>query len=249
MKHRISAKISYFFKARHRNGHGIHSPFLFRLITEVIENKGNFSAYPLMKDAGENVRNMLKILDMKSYQPQNKQTVIVNSNENKELHRLPERIDRLIFRLVNEFRPKDMAFYGSTFGVTLLAMALADRRIKLDAQVENDHYRSFCRRLAEVYEVNSIQFSEAGIVKAADFVVIQNPLDPEYCQRVLSAILAASDYDGVVIVSGVHTSAEMESVWAKSKSNPVIKVALDLFEIGILICRTGLNKEEFVVRF
>ncbi len=249
MKFSIRAKISYLLKARHRKGHGIHSPFLFRLITKVIENRGNFSAYPMLKAADENVRNMLKILDMKSFQQQENSNRIDNTRKSKELHLLPARFDRLIFRLVNEFRPRDLAFYGTTFGVTLLAMALADRRLKLDAQVENDHYRSFCRRLADVYEVDTIRISEKGKIAAADFVVIQNPLDPDYCQMVLSTILGASDYSGVVIVCGIHATANMKALWIKNKSNPVISVTLDLFNIGIFICRKGLQKEEFVIRF
>ena len=57
MKYCTRKWIAYLFTARHREGHGIHSPFLFRLITEVIENKGNFSAWPMLAAAEENVRN------------------------------------------------------------------------------------------------------------------------------------------------------------------------------------------------
>ena len=62
------------FRARHRKGHGIHSPFLFRLITEVMENKGHFSVYPVLKDAAVNVRNMIRILDVESYRRMNPDT-------------------------------------------------------------------------------------------------------------------------------------------------------------------------------
>ena len=249
MKYRIRKKISYLWKARHRHGHGIHSPFLFRQITEVMENKGNFSAYPLLKAANENVRNMLRILDMKSYHAGGKSEYGCNSREIKRMHLLPERFDRLLFRLVNDFRPEGIAFYGSTFGVTLLALALADRRVQLEAQVENDHYRSFCRRLAEVYEVGNIHITETVSLVFSDFIVLQDPLNPDYCDRILSQILVDSVYNGVIVVCGIHASARMEDVWMKHMKDPLIRVSLDLFEIGIFICRKGLQKEEFVVRF
>ena len=249
MKYRIRKKIVYLLKARHRHGHGIHSPFLFRLITEVMENNGNYSAYPLLKAADENVRNMLRILDMKSYHAGGISEVKCNSQEIKRMHLLPERFDRLLFRLVNDFRPEGIAFYGSTFGVTLLALALADRRVQLEAQVENDHYRSFCRRLAEVYEVANIHITETGRAVFPDFIVIQNPLNPDYCERILSQILFNPASNGVIVVCGIHASAGIEDVWMKHKKDPLIRVALDLFEIGIFICRRGLQKEEFVVRF
>ncbi len=249
MKYLTRKKIIYFFKARHRKGHGIHSPFLFRLITKVMENKGNFSAYPLLKVAEENVRNTLRILDMESYHQEGIAENGLSFKDIKNLHLLPVRFDRLLFRLVNDFSPKDIAFYGSTFGITLLALALADRRIKLKAQVENDHYRSFCRRLVEVYEVDNVQLTGFGSVIASDFIVVQNPLDPDYCDRVLIQILAQPDYNGVIILCGIHKSEEMEAVWSRYKNDQVIRLSLDLFEIGIFICKKGLQKEDFVVRF
>jgi len=55
--------------------------------------------------------------------------------------------------------------------------------------------------------------------------------------------------NGVIVVCGIHASDRMEDVWMKHKKDPLIRVALDLFEIGIFICRKGLQKEGFVVRF
>jgi hypothetical protein len=133
--------------------------------------------------------------------------------------------------------------------VTLLALALADRRIKLDAQVENDHYRSFCRRLAEVYEVENINLTGSGNVAASDFIVVQNPLDPEGCDTITSKILDQPGYGGVVVLCGIHASEKMEDVWTRHKSNLTVRVSLDLFEVGIFICKKGLQKEDFVLRF
>ena len=248
MKYCTRKWIAYLFKARHRNGHGIHSPFLFRLITEVIENKGNFSAWPMLAAAEENVRNTLRMVDTVTFQKLYETGKGSDCNVIKKLHLLPGKFDRLIFRLVNEFQPRSLSFYGSTFGVTLMAMALADRRIRLVAQVENDHYRSFCRRLTEVYDVENIDLTGVGNVAASDFVVVQNPLDPDGCIRVLAQIVA-QPYDGVIVLCGIHASAEMEAVWKKYQKEQQVRISLDLFEIGIFICKKGLQKEDFVLRF
>ena len=241
-------KLAYLFTARHRNGHGIHSPFLFRLITEVIENKGNFSVWPMLAAAEENVRNTLRMVDTASYQKLYETGKGSDCKVIKKLHLLPGKFDRLIFRLVNEFQPGSLSFYGSTFGVTLMAMALADHRIKLQAQVDNDCYRLFCRQLIEVYNVENIDLSGAGNVVASDFVVVQNPLDPGGCSRALAQIVA-QPYDGVIILCGIYASAEMEAVWKRYQKEQQVRISLDLFEIGIFICKKGLQKEDFVLRF
>lgn len=204
--------IKYLIGAGHRKGHGIHSPFLFRLITEVIENRGFYSAYPLLTAAEENVRSTLRMLDGETYQQLYDAKPGSDSDSTKKQHLLPEKFNRLLFRLVNDCKPESLSFYGSTFGVTLLALALADRRIQLEAQVENSHYRSFCLRLMEVYEVGNISLKGSAEVLASDFVVVQHPLNPEDCRRILSQTLATPAYGGVVVLCGIHSSAEMEAV-------------------------------------
>lgn len=186
---------------------------------------------------------------MESYQHPCVAGIGFNSGFIKKLHQLPDRFDRLLFRLVNEFSPRTISFYGSTFGITLLALALADRRIKLEAQVENSHYRSFCRSLIEAYEVGNIDVTVAGDVAASDFVVVQNPLNPPDCIRILTQVLVGPEYRGVVVLCGIHISEEMEAVWEMCKRDQAVRISLDLFEIGILICKNGLQKEDFVLRF
>jgi hypothetical protein len=117
------------------------------------------------------------------------------------------------------------------------------------AQINNDHFRSFCRRLADVYEVENIQLTETGMAGEAEFVVIQHPLDPGYCDKILMSVFKMPDYQGVVILCGIHTSPEMEALWTSYKNNTAIRVTLDLLDIGIFICRRELQKEDFVLRF
>jgi len=249
MKFLTRQKIKYHFCSRHKGGHGIHSPFLFSLITRVIENKGKFSSYPLLKSAEENVRNMLRILDMKFYHSDNRAESGFSVEEFKKLHLLPARYDRLLFRLVNEFKPGEINYYGSTFGVTLVALSLADKRIRVNAMILNDHYFSFSRRLAEVYEINNVSLTGSGKVEVSDFMVIQNPLDPFNCEQLLSVIFAGDDYEGIVVLCGIHATPEIEAVWHRFQKEKSVRISLDLFEIGIFICRGGLQKEDFVLRF
>jgi hypothetical protein len=249
MNYRTRKYLKYLISSGHGKGHGIHSPFLFRLITEVIENKGYYSAYPLLTSAEENVRSMLRMLDAETYQQLYDAKPGSDCSVTKKLHLLPGEFNRLLFRLVNDFRPESVSFFGSTFGVTLLSLALADRRIMLAAQVENSHYRSFCLRLIEVYEVMNIQLSCDGRCTASDFIVIQNPLDAAYCNKRLEQVLAPKTYSGVIVLCGIHTSAEMEEVWIRHKRGHTVRISLNLFEIGIFICKKGLQKEDFVLRF
>lgn len=249
MSYLFYQRIRYFLKARHRKGHGIHSPFLFRLITRVIENDGFFSAYSLLDAAGENVQNMLRILEVDTRGEQSATGTGTPVPLIPKLHLLPPRFNKLLFRLVNDFGPRKIAFYGNTFGVTLLALALADKRIKLEAQVANSQARSFCKRLVEVYEVDNITVKEIDAIFDSDFVVVQNPQNPVECNRILSQILGQNEFEGLVVLCGIHTSQKMEEVWNSYRTIQPVRISLDLFEIGIYICKKGLQREKFMLRF
>jgi len=249
MNHRICSKISYLFNARHHKGHGIHSPFLFRLITKVVEEEGFFSAYPMLAAAEENVWSMVRLLDKEFWQEPKVLTMGKSMPLCRPKHHLSPRFNRLLFRLVNDFSPQQIAFSGNSFGVSLLALALADSRIPIDAIVPDYRYRSFCQRLVEEYAVSNVAVKEIGIVNAADFLVLLYPEDAVYCEGLLAEVLGQPDFRGVVVVCGIHASSEMESVWHSYKQIQQVRIALDLFEIGIFICKSGLQKEEFVVRF
>jgi hypothetical protein len=74
-------------------------------------------------------------------------------------------------------------------------------------------------------------------------------LDPSWCEQLLSVILAGEACEGVVVLCGIHESPEMEAVWHKFQKQKSVRISLDLFETGIFICRSGLQKEDFVLRF
>jgi len=249
MNYRIRSKISYFLKARHRKGHGIHSPFLFRLITNVVEENGFYSAYPKLAAAEEHVRSMVRILDKEFWQEPTALSKGKALPFYRPQHLLAPRFNRLFFRLVNDFSPQQITFFGNSFGVSLLALALADSRIPTNAIVPDYRYRAFCQRLVEEYEVSNVEVREIGNAIAADFLVLHYPEDPVRCEAILAEVVGRPDFKGVVVVCGIHTSRRMESVWHNYKQIQQVRIALDLFDIGLFICKSGLQKEEFVVRF
>ena len=110
MNFRNKKLIQYWLHARYRKGHNIHSPFLFRLITTVIENDGFFSAYSSIEKAAQ-----------------------ICLEKGTNMHNdLNEKFGKLIFRLVNEFRPEKIIYVGKSNGFNIACLALADSRIPVE---------------------------------------------------------------------------------------------------------------------
>jgi hypothetical protein len=214
-----------------------------------MENDGFFSAYPKLAASEQHVRGMLSILNEESWQEPVATPNGIPVRMKRADHLLPTHFNRLLFRLVNEFSPGRISFFGNTFGVTLLALAVADSRIPVNAILPNHRFRSFCMRVVEEFGAPNVVVSERGSVTDADFLVVQLPEDAATCDLVLAQVIGNPSFAGVVVVGGIHTSRELEAVWSHFKEMDQVRIALDLFDIGIFICKKGLQKEEFVVRF
>ena len=87
-------------KIKYRKGFGVHSPFAFSLITEVIEEKTPYYAYSVLQ---------------KLY---NQKTVI------------PYKLSTLLLRLSNRFHARNILEIGSDGGQSALPIILTDSRNK-----------------------------------------------------------------------------------------------------------------------
>lgn len=130
MKFRLPRRLKYLRKARHWHGHGIHSPFLFYLVTRVIEDKRQYPAYRIIRSLKEKILNQLK-------ERENPCDLLINAaslpdrvSKNKLFKKveLGYRYGKLLLRLINEFKPSSVFLYGPTFGMNLLYLALADQK-------------------------------------------------------------------------------------------------------------------------
>lgn len=254
MKFRTLSRLIYLKKARHHRGHGIHSPFLFRLITTVIENRSRIPEYSIFRDLKKEALRLLnqnvdpeyaKIFDQ----------CPANSAKPRKIYRkveLPLRYGKVIFRLIREFKPTSVISYGPTLGVHPAIMALANKQIETVQITGEEAYRIFCSALLSNSVVPATKFLSADSATSSEpeFIFINYPYRAEMAQIIAQRYLKnRSGNNDTLIIRGIHESKKMESVWLEIIGDDSVRVSLDLFEIGIALFRKGLQKENFILRF
>src|SRR5665647_1899157 len=102
MKFRTIRRLIYLKRARHRRGHGIHSPFLFRLITTVVESRQGLPEYKVLKRLKVKVVNLLSEFSDQSLRTVYHQFGLPLSNPRKLYRKveLPYRYGNIVFRLI-----------------------------------------------------------------------------------------------------------------------------------------------------
>lgn len=252
MKFRTISRLIYLKRARHRRGHGIHSPFLFRLITEVVESRKRLPEYTIFKGLKNKVLNLLddfqNPLLTEIYHQLN-----LHPSKPRKLYKkveLPLRYGKVVFRLIRYFKPSTIINYGPTFGVNLAVMALANNDSIIYQSISDPAYKLISKELLKDSAISNIQFFQENSIPTInpEFIMINYSDNPDLSRNVVQKYLRIHGDDDVLIIRGIHESQEMETIWLEMIVHESVRVSLDLFEIGIALFRKGLQKENFILK-
>lgn len=253
MKFRLPRKIKYLRKARHWHGHGIHSPYLFRLVTEVIEDKKQYPGYRIIRFQKSMITARVKELNHQkeiTYNSAPLQSLIGKKKLFKNIE-LGYRYGKLMLRLVKEFKPTSVHYYGPTFGLNLLYLALADENITVNSFIADPPLNQFCEESIKSIPITNVRFQPSASKDPGiqEFVFINLFFLPGETRNKIQQKLKLIGDNDVMIIRGIHRSAEMENIWQEVIKEKKVKVSLDLYEIGILLFRKKLQKQHFILRF
>jgi hypothetical protein len=251
MKFRTISRLIYLQKARHHRGHGIHSPFLFYLITKVIENKGNYPEYNYFKSLKNKVFNSLGNFSDPSITKICDEFDLTSPNPKKLYKKieLPIKYGKIVFQLIREFKPSSVISYGPTFGTNLVILAMANNNSHVYHVINDPVYELISMKLLKGPAIVNIHFVAENTIPTIDpeFVMVNCPNNPDISRSVTQKYINKHSDDCVLIIRGIHESKEMETIWREMIVSERVHVSLDLFEIGIILFRKGLQKENYIL--
>lgn len=255
MRHLISY-IKYCFTSGHQHGFGIHSPYLFHLVTRIIEEDLPYYKYSLI----EKVRKLMSQVD--------ERIGVFNDDGTKRLRKIKSvvgdyaitpKYGQLLFRLVNYYKPSVILEYGTTCGISTMYMAAPNSKTSvysLSKQPEMaDLSQSMCERIA----MHNIKRSKATDLMAEaqrlvqempedDFLYI-NSATPAEVSTLVNLRMARNGKRFFIVVPNPYTTDEMWNVWQALKADERVKLSINIFNLGILIANENLQKEDFILRF
>lgn len=258
---RATRYLKYILLSRHRKGHGIHSPFVFDLISRIFRNKID----PDIVCTIEMIRKKM-ISDQRS--------IIVNdlgsgSERLKTNVRKVSQIARyapvkrkygiLLSNMAAEFGEPLIVEFGTSFGISTMYMASGCPHAKIKT-IEG------CRETSEIAKQN---INEAGIrnveVITGSFdeilpVILDKSNTPglvfidgdhrkEPVIRYFTQIAKRSDSKTVIIIDDINYSKEMEEAWEEIKRFDKVSVSVDIFRMGIVFFREGIVHNDYIIRY
>lgn len=255
--------LSYYLAAANGKGHGIHSPFVFDLVVNVLNDETNYAAYAEIELQRSRLLKNETIITVEDFgagsvKGLTKQRVL---KQIAATSLKPKKYAQLLYRLVQYVQPKQILELGTSLGITTAYLAKAKpdaavitmegspaiaeiaKRQFADLQLKNVKVvtGNFDETLASTLAASSIPF---------DFVFIDGNHRKEPTLHYFEQLLAKADHDTVFVFDDIHWSKEMEEAWEQIKQHPSVTLTIDLFFIGLVFLRKEQKeKEHFVIRF
>jgi len=241
--------------------HGTHSPFVYRLVDEVIYD---FQPKKVYDDVEELRRGLLsdnRVINMTdlgagSQLDNNKQRAVsvIAKNELK----LPEPA-QLLYRIAADLQPQSIIELGTSLGVTSVyfkkavptAMLYTLEGCPETAEVAKE---TLSKAAIDNYELIIGNFDDTlpvllNNMEKVDLVFIDGNHTREATLRYFEWLLPKVHDNTLLIFDDIYWSEGMKKAWTAIKAHPQVTVTIDLFFVGLVYFRKGQVKEDFLIKF
>jgi len=251
LKHRLTAK----------SRHGTHSPFVYKLVDEVIYDFSSKSDYHDIEEQRKKLLNddtRITVTDLGAGSHLNKNRTKAIKDIAKNALKTP-RLAQLIYRLAKHNNPSGIIELGTCLGITTayLSKACAEAdivSIEGCPETAKKAYQNFQDLELDNVELQVGNFDELlpKIIEEAtqlDFVYIDGNHRKDATLNYFNWCLPKVHENSLLIFDDIYWSTGMKEAWQEIKNHPEVTVTIDLFWIGLVYFKKGQAKEHFKIKF
>jgi len=253
--------MKYHLFSRHRRGHGIHSPFVFDLVSRVFRNKIDPDVVLLIERTRKKLicdKRTIKVLDLGSG------SSVIKSDLRKisdiaKYSSVPPEYGVLLANLASEFGKQGIIEFGTCLGISTMYLASGCRESVI-------YTMEGCPEISSIAAEN---FSSTGFENITLMTGSFDDLLPEIKRKAtgpgmvfidgnhrkapvlkyFSEMAEISDKDTVIVIDDIHLSDEMDEAWKEIKGNENVSFTIDLYRMGLVFFRKGVSHIDYVIRY
>lgn len=253
----IKEYILYRLKAK--NAHGIHSPFIYEMVCEVLNDKRTFYPFEQIESLRKTLLSNQDIIQVEDF---GAGSHIQKTNKRRigDIARIAGRSPshgRLLFRIVNHYRCKHIIELGTSLGLATAYMASANTNATIDtvegsasiAERAKEHFKQLGLNIQ--VHVNQFENVLEPLLKKNPFDLLfidGNHRKVPTLQYFLTALPYAHE-NSMIIFDDIHWSQDMKEAWEEIRQHKSVRCSIDLFQFGIVLFRTDFKeKQHFILR-
>lgn len=260
---RLATKyLHYYITAHNGKGHGMHSPFVFRFILQVLNNRSGYQPPGEMEQLRKSLLNDKRLLEIEDFGAGSR----VATHKQRTVAELaktalkPPKYAQLLFRLVKHYQPQTILELGTSLGITTSYLAAANPAARLvtiegspaiaGVAAENIARLGANNILQQVGNFDQLLPAVLREMPSIDLAYVDGNHRYEPTVRYFHQLLAAAHNDSLFVFDDIHWSAEMEKAWEEIKAHPSVHCTVDIFFLGFVFFRKEFKvKQHFAVRY
>ncbi len=258
---RIKNFILHRLQSRGLKGFGIHSPFIFHLVTYIIADKNPFYCFAHIEKQRKQLLKNQSIISVTDYgtgcncigvQQKKVSKIAVTSLK-------PARHAQCFFRLINYFNSKNILEIGTSLGITTAYMAKVSSKARVISLDGCPNISAIARQtLKNLYIDNAIiitgNFSDTlpracSELLGIDFLFIDGNHTYNATIEYFSTCLPYLHNQSVVVIDDIYYNKSMYRAWLSIINHNGVRLSLDLFYFGIIFFNNNLSRQHFKIRY
>lgn len=213
----------------------MHSPFVFDLIRNVLNDKTSYPCY-------HHLEQLRQVLQKEKYNL---------SDDGDFLSSSLKPYNQLIYRLAQYHQAKQIYILAPRPDMTVFYLAsLQPEKIWIEPPLHSRLLEQASVLLEDAVAARLIRSSQAEGLSSCDFIYLQNVFPYEEMRHHIDRILPFCSEKTVIAMAPLHQHPDSERIWDYLRHEPSVTISIDLFHIGLVYFRKEKRtREHFAVRF
>ena len=256
MLHSIKAYVNFLLKST--NQHGVHSPFVYDLITTCFYDSTKHQEYKILKQFRKELYKNSSLITITDFGSGSR---VFNSDKRvvskmAKTSGITSRRAKLLLRLVKYFEPKQILELGTSLGLGTSALSLGNKKAHIKSIEGCPETAKIAQQQFDSFKLTAIDLTVGAFEtivpeltsKTYDFVYIDGNHTKEATLDYFERLLSTVNNETVIVFDDIHWSEGMTEAWNIIKEHPKVTVSIDTFFWGIVFFRTEQVKEHFTIR-
>ena len=254
--------LHYFLTASSGKGHGIHSPFVFDFINNVLNDKKKYDCYAGIETRRKQLGNNDRLIEVEDFGA-GSSVIKTNRRLIKDIagsSLKPKKYAQLLYRMVKYYKPATIVELGTSLGITSAYLSSGNKNAKLYTCEGAGSIAAIAQDIFDALQIKNIEIIAGDFantlpllfstIPAVDFAFVDGNHRKEPTLQYFELLLLHSTDATIFVFDDIHWSREMEAAWSIIQQHPAVTLTIDLFFIGLVFINPDFKaKQQFTIRF
>ncbi len=248
----------HFFRAL--GPHGVHSPLVYQLITEILHAKNRdvvFDSIELERTKFLRIHSIIPVEDFGTgSRSNNSSTRKISSIANTALQ--STHCAQALFKLVRHFQSENILELGTSLGITSAYLASANPAGKVWTLEGAPAVAMEAEKVFSSLDISNVKVEIGDFSKTldpvlqrmsrVDFALLDGHHSYKPTLKYFDQVSKFCHPGSIIVLDDIHWSPGMNAAWDEIRAKPEISLSLDFFHFGVLFFLQRPQKERFTLR-